>query len=64
VSKTSERSDPVELLHRLSSDELSDRIDCLEGQISSLRVLLRAARARERREVRGQSPHASKGGRL
>jgi hypothetical protein len=62
-TKTVDRDDPVELLHRLTADELADRIDRLEGQINSLRVLLRAARARERRESRGQIPQSRKGGR-
>lgn len=51
--KTNE-PDPVELLHRLTADELAARIDQLGGEISSLRVLLRAARTRERANLHRQ----------
>jgi hypothetical protein len=57
--------DPIDLLQRLSAEQIVARIDRLDGEISSLRVLLRAARARERRSIppgASEPPRAGEGG--
>ena len=54
IMNTQTRPDPIDLLQRLTVHELSERIDRLEAERSSLSILLRAARARERRESRSQ----------
>ncbi len=48
-------ADPIDLLQQLSAEQIVARIDRLEGEISSLRVLLRAARARGRRSAPPQA---------
>jgi hypothetical protein len=42
-------TDPVELLRSLSADALQERLDAVLAEADALRVLLRSARARERR---------------
>jgi hypothetical protein len=45
-------NDPIDAVRQLRSPQLVERISNLEAEIKSLRVLLRAARARERAEAR------------
>ena len=49
-------TDPIDLLTRLSADDLAERIERLDGERAQLMVLLRSARARERREARTSCP--------
>lgn len=51
-------TDPVELVDTLDADAIAARLDDLDRQSSALRVLLRAARARERRSAH---PTSSRG---
>lgn len=47
--------DPIDLLRKVSADLIAARIDSLDGEICSLRILLRAARARERRSIQSKA---------
>jgi hypothetical protein len=49
---TKNTADPIGLLEQVSADAVRERIAELDDQRRALVVLLRAARARERREAR------------
>jgi hypothetical protein len=50
-------TDPLELLRSIDSTTIQDRLEKLQAESDSLRVLLRLARARER--GRRATPHQS-----
>jgi hypothetical protein len=64
---STDTDDPLELLRRLDSATLCQRLDALESEAQALRVLLRSARARENAARRqavapAPSPRTRKGG--
>jgi hypothetical protein len=49
-------SDPRSVVSALNADAISARLDELDGEAEALRVLLRAARARERSATQAKMP--------
>jgi hypothetical protein len=61
MSTSAPLTDPVALIDGLDAAAIARRLDALHHEEAALRVLLRAARARERREDRARQPARQKG---
>ena len=59
MATSTNKPDPVELLRELTADAIQERLLSVEAEADALRVLLRSARARERRDERKQREHPS-----
>jgi uncharacterized small protein (DUF1192 family) len=55
-AKTQATPSAIDLLKSLSIDDIRNRIAAAQAEVDSLRVLLRAAKLRERREVKAANP--------
>jgi len=64
MATTSTIPDPLELLRALPADALQARLAALQAEADALRVLLRSARARERRREPIQPTAPPEGGRI